>query len=552
MISTDRLCMGCMNDNGGEQFCPICGFNSQNKNPNNAIPIKTMINDRFLVGHITSANGEGISYIGWDTVNDAVIEIREYFPDGLAKRNPDRTVSIVKGKEYTFNEGLLEFLEINKSVKSSDLPSLVPVVDVFEENGTAFAIMQGVQGVTLSEFLSQNGGPLKWEQARALFLPLIDTISGMHELGIIHGGISTDTIIVGRDGKLRLTGYSIKKLRCENEEIKFEIADGFAALEQYNVNGDMKVNASTDVYGFAATLFNVLIGAIPPKAPDRLQNESMSIPSKFAEELPRQVLSSLANALQVRPNARIADMEIFKNQLVYGEIPGAAVKGEYLGDPNERNAKQKKEKESSGNGLIVILTTIITIIIIGILAVVFFGDELFGNSQEVSSDIPSENSSVVSKVESEVESYPDDVERLYTVPDLEGEYYSAALENPENEQFIFIIKGKAFSTYPRGTIITQSVAKGSQVKKETEIEVTISLGPKEFKMPSLINLTRDQAILALLKAGFLYENIEFLEKYDEDFTPNQVIEQYPVAGEKVNSDIGIKIYINTYEGEVEY
>ena len=554
MISTDRLCMGCMNDNGGEQICPICGFNSQDKNPKNAIPIRSVINDRFVVGRMIRANGEGISYIGWDTANDSIVEVREYFPEGLAKRNPDRTISIVKGNEYTFNEGLLEFLEINKAIKSSDLPSLVPVVDVFEENGTAFAVMQSVQGVTLGEFISQNGAPLKWEQARALFLPLIDTISGMHELGIVHGSISTDTIIVGRDGKLRLTGYSIKKLRYENPEVKFEINDGFAALEQYHINEELKVTASTDVYGFAATLFNVLIGTLPAKATERLKNDSMSIPSKFAEELPRQVLSSLANALQVKPGARTADMEAFKNQLVYGEIPGAAVKGEYMGggDVKSKENKQKKQKESSGNGLIILLTTLVTIIIIGILAVVFFGEDLFGGANEVGSDIPSDNSSVVSKVESEVESYPDDVERLYTVPDLEGEYYSAALENPENEQFIFIIKGKEFSAYPRGTIITQSVAKGSQVKKETEIEVTISLGPKEFKMPSLIHLTRDQAILALLKAGFLYENIEFLEKYDEEFTPSQVIEQYPVAGEKVNADIGIKIYINTYEGEFEY
>ena len=141
MISTDRLCMGCMNDNGGEQICPICGFDANAKNPKNAVPIKTIVNDRFLVGRVISANGEGIDYIGWDTANDSIVKIREYFPTGVAKRNPDKTVSMLNGKEYTFNEGLLEFLEINKAIKSSDLPSLVPVVDVFEENGTAFAVM---------------------------------------------------------------------------------------------------------------------------------------------------------------------------------------------------------------------------------------------------------------------------------------------------------------------------------------------------------------------------------------------------------------------------
>ena len=131
MISTDRLCMGCMNDNGGERICPICGFDSKTQNPKEAVSIKTVINDRFMVGKVLSENGEGISYIGWDTENDAIVVIKEYFPDGAAKRNADKTVSIVKGMEYTFNEGLLEFLEINKTIKGSDLPSLVPVIDVF-------------------------------------------------------------------------------------------------------------------------------------------------------------------------------------------------------------------------------------------------------------------------------------------------------------------------------------------------------------------------------------------------------------------------------------
>ena len=143
------------------------------------------------------------------------------------------------------------------------MPSLVPVIDVFEENGTAFAVMQNVQGATLSDFLSRNGGTLKWEQARALFLPLIDTIKGMHDLGIIHKGISTDTILVGRDGKLRITGYSINKLRLENDEIQYEVLDGFAAVEQYKTEEEFKVVPATDVYGFCATLFNVLIGNLP-------------------------------------------------------------------------------------------------------------------------------------------------------------------------------------------------------------------------------------------------------------------------------------------------
>ena len=547
MISTDRLCMGCMNDNGGEQVCSICGFDSKSKNPKNAVPIKTMLCDRFVVGKALTANGEGIDYIGWDTLNDAIVQIREYFPTGVAKRNPDKTVSMLKGKEYTFNEGLLEFLEINKAIKGSDLPSLIPVVEVFEENGTAFSVMQNIQGVTLSTFLSRNGGTLKWEQARALFLPLIDTIKGMHDLGIIHKGISTDTVIVGRDGKLRLTGYSINKLRFENDEVQFEILDGFAAAEQYKTEEELRVGPYTDVYGFCATLFNVLIGTLPAKATARLENDSMSIPSKFAEELPRQVLSSLANALQVRPQDRTPDMETLKNQLVYGEIPGTAVT---VADKKSKTAEKKK----SGSGKVVLVTTIVTAIFILLLAIVLiftvFRDEIFGNKNP-QPDTPSISTPVIDSSD-ENTSGDVDPEKLYLVPDYMGEYYSSVIENEENENFVFVIKGKKYSTQPRGTICSQSVIKGSSVKKDTEIEVVISLGPKDFKMPSVLNMTEQEAKLELLKAGFLYANIEVLEKYDEEYAPEQIIEQYPAVGETVNAEAGIKIYVNTYEGDEYY
>ena len=71
-------------------------------------------------------------------------------------------------------------------------------------------------------------------------------------------------------------------------------------------------------------------------------------------------------------------------------------------------------------------------------------------------------------------------------------------------------------------------------------------------MPNVVGLDEQTAKLELLKAGFLYENIEVLEKYDEDYAPGQIIEQYPAAGDTVNAEIGIKIYINTYEGDSYY
>ena len=77
MVNTDRLCMGCMNDNGGEAVCPICGYDCALQNHIDCLQTRTVIKDRYVVGKALSVNGEGITYIGWDSGNDNIVTIKE-------------------------------------------------------------------------------------------------------------------------------------------------------------------------------------------------------------------------------------------------------------------------------------------------------------------------------------------------------------------------------------------------------------------------------------------------------------------------------------------
>lgn len=556
MVNTERLCLGCMNDNGGEKICPICGYDSSEQNPSNCLPVKFIINNRYLIGKALRSNGEGITYIGWDNGNDSIVTVKEYFPKGFANRNPDKTVSMTENGKYTFNEGLIEFMEINRKIMRSDLPSLVPVVDVFEENGTVYAVSANIPGITLEDFLKRNGNTLKWEQARALFLPLIDTIKGMNDLGIVHGGISDETIIVGRDGKLRISDYSIKKLRMLTSELENRIYPGFAAIEQYDVVG-LHIDNYTDVYGLSATLLKVFIGSAPPESLARLQNDVMTIPSKYAEELPRHVLSALANGLQVLPKDRTEDIETFKNELVYGEVAAPAVspkaeanKADSADSPDAKKAKEKSKNSSAKYAIISSACTALVFIIL--VAVLYF--TVFNKTGD-NTDIPS-SEPTDTVVEPEVDKIGDiDSDaavsaKLYPVGNYVGKYYSDIIESEDSDLFEFIITDKEFSDkYPVGTVCSQSVKSGSEAVRDTKIQLVISLGSKTVKIANLSGLTEIEAKLELLKQGFLYDNIKIEEKYDEDRDPKTVIDQSPKYGESVSNDEAVTIYINSYEGE---
>ncbi len=554
-MNTDRLCPGCMNDNGGERICSICGYDMSSSNGKNCLPVNFFLSERYVIGKALSENSEAITYIAWDTAANEAVHIKEYYPPNISVRNPDKTVSVLSGNEFVFNEGLMDYLEINKKLIAIELPSVIAVNTVFEENGTVYAVTPVISGITLKSFLDRNGGSLRWEQARPLFLPLIDTVKGMHEIGIIHGGISPETIMVGRDGKLRLTGICIPRIRRASVDSFAELYSGYAAAEQYG-KLDAVVGAYSDVYAISATLFRVIIGVTPPSAESRLTSDSLSIPARFADELPRQVLVAIANGMQLEPKNRTDSIDTFRNELVYGETQEnirRAANNKAAEQKAKEAVKQPQKKKGSSVKYAAIscgITAALFLVVGVILCFTVFKDDIFGDNEILYNT--SDNVSVP-QVESIGDVDPNAVESviLYEVPELLGKYYYQLEDLEDYERFKFSIKGKEYSDkYARGMICAQSVEAGQEVQKETEIQVTISLGPKEVAVANVIGLDEMSAKMELLKQGFLYENIEVVEREDPTKEPGIVIVQTPEYNEKVTAEAVIRIEVNSYEPEV--
>lgn len=553
MINTEKLCLGCMNERDDQNVCAACGYDSSTRNPSNALPTKIWLNDRYYIGRVLSYNDDCISYIGLDKADDSVVNVYEYFPK-FAIRNPDKTVCVTEDNKYSFNGGLLRFIELNKTLNESELPSLIPAKDIFEENGTAYLIKPAFKGIVLSDFLNRNGGSLKWEQARPLFLPLMDTLKAMHDNGIVHGSISPDTILVGRDGKLRLSSVNFwsNKAEVSTDDLK----DGFSAVEQYKPE-EYPVGVSADVYALSATLFNVLIGTVPPTAISRIENDSLSVPSKFAEELPRNVLVALANGIQTLPQNRTADIEGFRNELVYGNAADGSSMNAPKNSDAQISASAKKQKSKSSGGvksalLAAVCTSLVFVLIVTALCFTVLKDYIFPKEEEKKPEtsVSAPSSQVIGSVDEEFEDAP----KQYTVPNFVGEWYADVFEDNDRkyENFTITIKEKVFSDkYSKGTICEQSVKEGSGVEKGTEIQLTVSLGPKEIKITNVIGLDETEAKIELLKQGFIYQNIRVEEFSDSEAKYGKVVKQEPEYGTNTNTDIPVTIYINIENKEDE-
>ena len=316
-MSYENLCMNCMREIGDAKQCPHCRFITSSPQLPPFLPHRTIVGGRYLLGNVMTANGDGATYISFDLERRAVVTVREFLPDTLITRTSESSVLNVKpGKENLYASCLTEFLDMwRKLARMRGLSALVLVIDIVEENNTAYAVCEHVPGtISLRDYLlSGTTGYMSWEEARMMFMPVLSTLSTLHSAGIIHRGISPNTLFVTPDRKIRIGGFSIPECRNVNSGIAAEIFAGYAPVEQFGVQAPS--GPWTDIYAFAAVLYRALIGSTPIDSTVRMNSDRMMIPAKFAEQIPAYVINALINALQIMPEDRTKTVDQFRAEL---------------------------------------------------------------------------------------------------------------------------------------------------------------------------------------------------------------------------------------------
>ncbi len=533
MSDYKNLCMGCMTDKGANEICSKCGFGENDIQPLSNLPLRYLLDGRYLIGKAVESNSEGVVYLSWDTEENVAVRVHEYFPENFCDRAQDGcTVNVFAGKELQFNRYIDQFLNIaRKLAKASDLPSLLAVRDIFEANNTAYYVTEHVKAITMREFLIRNGGTLSWNQIRPLLMPVLTTVSALHDDGLIHRGISPETLLVGVDGKIRLTGFCVADVRTARSDMNPQLFPGFAAIEQYGF--DSTQGTWTDVYGLCATLYRILVGSPPADATERVTNDRMVIPTEIAREIPRNVLTAMADGLAILADDRTATVAQLKNGLI----------------PSSSGDKAAGGKVSSRK--YVLIATAITV---AVLAVVVFLVYHFwiGPMMEKPVDTSSDVSAPISSVPDLVPD-PDNPDATYEVYDLLGMTYSEAVTKCGAVFKIEVVEC-AMSNYGYGQIFEQSIKAGEKKVEGTTIEVKVSVGNGTITVPkSLVGKTVDSAVEALLKAGFRNEFIVIEEMVSDTVEMGRVVEVDPAMGQKVSMFSNVTIYVSIGNGgEEEY
>ncbi|MBR2876246.1 MAG: protein kinase, partial [Clostridia bacterium] len=323
-MEKEKLCLRCMRKIGDSNVCPYCKDESSTVQKAPFLPLKTVVGGKYLIGKMISSNGDGATYYGFDLEQKKAVTVRECFPQGEVSRGDDNYCLVNVGRAAAFIDAKAKFTKLWNTLKTIEgCSAIVPVFDVFEDLGTAYAISEYLgEGETLRDYLLKNEqGYILWEEARVLLMPVLSAIGALHEAGIIHGAISPNSLIVDKDGKIKITGYSIDDVRFKGGKLPSELFEGYASIEQYAEDGDL--GPWTDVYGFATVLYRVLVGSTPMSSVSRATNDKLMIPGKFAEIIPAYVINALVNALQILPEDRTVNVEKLRDDL--SASPAAAV-----------------------------------------------------------------------------------------------------------------------------------------------------------------------------------------------------------------------------------
>ena len=323
-------CYGCM-DITENAVCEKCGWPQDKNNEIHQLPVGTRLHGQYIIGRVLGQGGFGITYLGWDDYLDMPVAIKEFYPNTMVARECSFSAAVHCTTEQVlpgYNISKERFLREAKALaRLRDVPEVVGVYGFFEENGTAYIIMEYVKGTDLATYISRKGGRLSPEETFRILRPVMEALDTVHQADLVHRDISPDNIMLHPRGGAKLLDFGAVR-NVEGAEAGVDMAHsteailkhGFAPAEQYKSRGGL--GPWTDEYAMCATVYYCLTGRIPPQAVERMLEDievDFDIPG-----LPEHQRRALEKGMAIRSKDRHGSMKKLVETLFPAEVAAPA------------------------------------------------------------------------------------------------------------------------------------------------------------------------------------------------------------------------------------
>ena len=285
---------------------------------------------RYRIVRMLGSGGFGITYLGTQTGLERNIVIKEFFMTDYCLRDEYSnliTVPTVSNVEFVerFKD---KFLKEARHIAQLKHPNIVNIIDVFEENGTAYYVMDFIEGGSLVEKV-QREGSLPENMAKRYILQIADALNYIHQRYMNHLDVKPGNIMLSRNDNAILIDFGLSKqydsqTGHQTSTTPVGISHGYAPMEQYKEGGVSEFSPETDIYSLGATLYYLLTGARPPVSQE-INEDGLPLDQLKAKNISWPTISAIINAMKPRRKERTHDINTFIAELnagTEGDITG--------------------------------------------------------------------------------------------------------------------------------------------------------------------------------------------------------------------------------------
>ena len=558
MNEFQNLCPGCMRPLPfGAETCPHCSKSIHDFQHAPLLPLWSTLSNRYLVGCGRLASTDCAVYSGYDTALRIPVTINEFLPKNLVVRGEGESkVKIRLGYDAMYQTCLQSFVSLWKTLMSlGGTPALPNVKEIFFENGAAYAVCESFDSITLEEYFEAPGKKLDWQRIKAVFKPVLLALCKLNSLSVVHAAVSPKTLLLGADGKLHLSGFSIPQTKSDIIELHALSVPGYAPLELSDRR--LRIGKYTDVYSAMAVMYKLLCGITPQNAADRAVSDMMIIPQEYAKELDEKTVSVILGALNIYPENRIQSVDALCDLLYSAQSEAeqnaalsdtAAASRKTTDAPQEKKPAEPEktekppEKGGESDGVLtfkvaatvllvaaMVFVTAYTTVLYKYFDVPFIDSALSGLSFLPMNGETHKTDAGSTTTEEPTEQTSNGPVEYVKVADFTQLTYrdilnSETFKNNYEIEFSF----EASDEVEKNSIISQSVKAGESVPKGTKITVVVSSGKPYVVLRDVMGMKYEDAADVLTKDGFVVQKV--IKKNNGTRVPGTVCTMSLVAG----------------------
>ncbi len=282
-----------------------------------ALPIGYVF-DQFRIESALGKGGFGITYLATDVQLGKKVAIKELLPDSIATRIDGQTVvPQTVTLEDNWQWAKERFLEEARMLAAFSHPAILAVHRLIEANGTAYIVMDYIDGDSFQTRMARMGPEADQEALMKIVGPILDGLEEVHHRGLLHRDIKPENILIDKRCRPVLIDFgSARELVGHTIAMTSIVTHGYSPIEQYQSSG--KMGPWTDIYSLAAVMYWNMTGEKPHVAADRVLDDSMLSlcdmrPDGFSIEFCRGV----DWALKVKPNDRPQSVAQWRRNLAF-------------------------------------------------------------------------------------------------------------------------------------------------------------------------------------------------------------------------------------------